>query len=376
MIPVPQQHDGQILLMAFLKPFRISAALMGIAPKLLSLQDAPLVKGLVHHIKAHPVTELKQGGIRRVVGHAHGVHPHAFQLLQPPFPDLRRHRRSHASAVVVHAYTVQLFTPSVDQEALFTVKENAADSGWNDHLILLFSIRPYADLYLIQKGVLSGPESGRGYSDSLDKCLLVFGCFFGHGCFTGNSRFPGRARSFGGCRLLSFSRFRLRAQGSGRRINAALHTHSSVRSGTRACHPGFHDQSGLLLRHILTSYEDAIGGDMHGPYADQPHISCDSGAGIPAGIGLGGIVHLHLHNIFLSVRLQKPCHIPFKGRVSVHMAAKLRSVQPYPRKHVRAVKAQDHPSFPHRLRSHAEYLPVPPGSRFRIPAGAAGDRIL
>ena len=127
---------------------------MGVASKLLSLQDAPLVKGLVHHVKAHPVTEIQQTGIRRIVRHTDGVYSHVFQLLKPSFPDLDRNRRPHAAAVMMYAHAVELLPLSIDQKALITVKGNAADSGKNTDLILLFSIRPQDHLHPIKHRML------------------------------------------------------------------------------------------------------------------------------------------------------------------------------------------------------------------------------
>ena len=67
MIPVAQKHQTHIFLMAAVKPFRISPAFMGVASQLLALHDAPFVKGLIHDHQAHPVTQIQQGRIRRVM---------------------------------------------------------------------------------------------------------------------------------------------------------------------------------------------------------------------------------------------------------------------------------------------------------------------
>ena len=154
MVSVAKQHDGQILFMTFLKPFRISAAFMRVASKLFSLQNAPLVKGLIHHIKAHPVTEIQQTGIRRIMRHTDGVYPHVFQLLKPPLPNLNRNGRPHASAVMMNAHAVELLPLSINQKALAAIKGNAADSGRNADLILLFSICPQDHFHPVKDGML------------------------------------------------------------------------------------------------------------------------------------------------------------------------------------------------------------------------------
>ena len=341
--------------MAFIEPLGVPAAFMGVASKLLSLQDAPLVKGLVHHVKAHPVAEIQQGGIRRIVGHTDGVYSHVFQLLKPSFPDLGRYRRPHASAVMVDAYAVQLFPFPVDQKALIAVKSHASDSGQNADLILLFSLHPHHGLNSVLRRAFAGPQRRPGnIKTPRESELALF-----------------RTGNLSACFRLSGC-----AKRSVRRIHADFHADFSGHSFIRSRDPRLHNQGSFFLRCLLTAGTDPIGRDMDRLHADQPHISCDSGAGIPAGIGLGGIVHLNIHDIFLSIRLQELCHIPLEGCVTIHMPPQLLSVEPDPRQHIRTVEPQDHPSRSDRLRIDAEHFPVPADSRFRISAGAAGRRVL
>ena len=112
-VPVPQKHGAQILLMAGFKPLGIAPALMGVAACLLVFENPPLIKGLIHHQKSHLIAQIQKGNVRRVVGHTDCVYSHFLKLFKAPLPNLGWHRSSHTAAVMMETDAVYLALPAI-----------------------------------------------------------------------------------------------------------------------------------------------------------------------------------------------------------------------------------------------------------------------
>ena len=119
----------------------------------------------------------------------------------------------------------------------------------------------------------------------------------------------------------------------------------------------------LFPGHLRLADPYPVRGNMDILHPADPYISCNSRTGIPSGIRLGRIVHLHIHHILTAVSLKQIRDVPLKRRVSIHMAAQALSVQPHLRQHIRSFKMKDRSSVLYRVRIYPENFLIPAGSR-------------
>src|SRR6266478_5667697 len=109
-----------------LEPFvKVIAVTMGAD---LALGHFPFVEGLVHHQKAHAVTEIQEFCGIRIVAGANGIATHLPQNFQPPLPNSLRNGGANAAAIVMKANAIQFDALAVSHKSLVPVEHGIPDA--------------------------------------------------------------------------------------------------------------------------------------------------------------------------------------------------------------------------------------------------------
>ena len=133
------------------------------------------------------------------------------------------------------------------------------------------------------------------------------------------------------------------------------------------------DDGGIHL-HLRRGDERAPVSDVHLVCNQQPGVPVDSGARVPAAIGLVGVVRLHRNQVIAAV-LQVGTEIVAKTDVPIRPLAEKLTVDPHLAELIDAVELDRHLSAAVRF-GNAEMLPVPADTRGQIAALAPRRRIL
>ena len=87
----------------------------------------PLVKGLIHHQKAHSVTQLIQLRHMRIMTAPNSIAATLLQSLQTSLPYLRFHRRTQGSAIMMNADSLQLCLHTIQKKTSPRIKAYIAN---------------------------------------------------------------------------------------------------------------------------------------------------------------------------------------------------------------------------------------------------------
>ena len=140
--------------------------------------------------------------------------------------------------------------------------------------------------------------------------------------------------------------------------------HQGGRRRLAIVHGGAHRQAGMVLGHFIGSNVSAPLRHVHGTELAQPHVAVDAAPGVPARVGLLGIVHPHGQHVFGSP-LQVGRQVVAERDVSVGARAQRMAVDVDGAVHVHAIKVYVEAFALVRL-VH--------GKGFAVPAHASGQR--
>ena len=148
MVAIAENMIGQITFVPFIEE-------MGIIVRCFSL--APHVERLVHHNEPHPVAQLKQLRCRRIMGCADTVYTHFLQYLELPFNGSRVDSCPQTTQVVVHADSFYFGMFAIEEESLFGIECEGADTERSYIVIGLFIVNKNPGLHFVQRGVFERP---------------------------------------------------------------------------------------------------------------------------------------------------------------------------------------------------------------------------
>ena len=300
---------------------------------------APHVKGFIHDDEAHAVAQVEQFGGRRVVRAADAVAPHLLQYLQLPLDGTRVDRRTQATQVVVHAHAVYLDVLPVKEETLLGIELEGADAEGRVVDIGHLAAGKHRGAHIVQVGMFDAPKHG-----------VVKGKFLPGLCLCLRLYLEGCGRSL--CHDAPFGIDQLGAKHQGGRRRLAI------------VHGGAHRQAGMVLGHFIGGDVSAPLPHVHGAELAQPHVAVDAASGVPARVGLLGIVHPHGQHVFGSP-LQVGRQVVAERDVSVGARAQRMAVDVDGAVHVHAIKVYVEAFALVRL-VH--------GKGFAVPAHASGQR--
>ena len=273
---------------------------------------APHVKGLVHHDEAHAVAQVEQLGGGRVVRTADAVAAHLLQYLQLALDGTGVDRRAQAAQVVVHAHAVYLDVLPVEEEAFLRIKLEGADAEGCVVDVGHLPVGQHRGAHGVPVGVLQAPQRG------IVEGKLLHGLCLGIG--TG---LEGRGCGLGHDVALGIDQLGAELQGGG------------LTEGV--VHRGAHGEAGMVLGHLVGCDVGAPLCHVYGLKLAQPHVAINAAAGVPARVGLLGIVHPHGQHVFSSP-LDVGREVVAEGDVSVGTGAQLVAVEVDGAVHVHAVE--------------------------------------
>ena len=329
MVAVAADEVGQVALVPFIE-------VAGIVVRRLLL--APHVEGLIHHDEAHAVAEVQQLRCGRVVRTADAVAAHLLQNFQLTLQGTDIDGRTQATQVVVHADAVNLHRFPVERETFLRIKAEVAEAERGDIRVHHLTVGQQGGLHIIEVGTLHAPQFGRGDIRLLQGLGQRVG-LGGHGC------------GVKGDHGLALGIHQLGAEFQ-RGVGLL-----------RVLHRGADGQAGTFLGDVLGRDIRAPLGHMHGIEFGEPYVTVDAAAGIPARIGLLGIVHADSHHV-LTAPVEVGRQVVAEGNVAVGTRAQFMAVDVDGGVHIHAVKV-DVEAFALVGLVHGEGLAVP--------ADAAGE---
>jgi hypothetical protein len=91
------------------------------------LAHGPLVEGFRHDEETHPVGQVEQPRIGRIVRGANGVHAHRLEQLEPSLPDSFGDGGAERARVVMQVHATHLDPAAVEQKAASRIVGDCSD---------------------------------------------------------------------------------------------------------------------------------------------------------------------------------------------------------------------------------------------------------
>ena len=131
MIPIPQDHGGEILLVPFREILKISlmpGRIYIVARRPFIFRIFPLIKCFIHNQKAHFIAKLIKLRHVRVMAGTDRITAHFLQCRQASFPDLPGHGGSQAASVMMYADPFYFSVFPIQEKAFVCIETEGADS--------------------------------------------------------------------------------------------------------------------------------------------------------------------------------------------------------------------------------------------------------
>src|ERR1019366_7378688 len=306
----------------------------------LALADLPLVERLVHHQEAHAVAEVHEFGGVGIVAGADGVAAHLAQDFEAALPDALRDGGADASGLMVQADAVELDAFAVEQESLVGVEDGFADAGGGDILVHHAVLVAERGVDFVEIGIGHAPEAGLRDAHLLHEFIFARGSNL-LGSFGGLDRLPVSIQQSGG----------QHARGGGFAL---------------VLHAGLDLNHGGVLGDARRSDEGAPIGHVELVGGQQPGVTVDAGARIPAAIGLAGVVDFDGDHVVAGVEQRR--EIVREGDEAVGALAQILAVDPHFAVLIDAVELDDDDAVVVGL-GHAEALAIPADAGRKAPLG-------
>src|ERR1019366_6196250 len=306
----------------------------------LTLADLPLVERLVHHQEAHAVAEVHEFGGVGIVAGADGIAAHLAQNFEAALPDAFRDGGADASGLMVQADAVELDAFAVEQESLVGVEDGFANAGGSVVLVHHATVVAERGVDFVEVGIGHAPQVGLRDAHLLHEFVFARGRNL-LGSFGGLDRLPVAIQQSGG-------------------------QHARGRGFALVLHPGLDLNDGGVFGDAGRCDEGAPIGHVQLVGGQQPGVPVDAGAGIPAAVGLVGVVHLDGDHVVAGVEQRR--EIVREGDVAVGALAQILAVDPHFAVLIDAVELDDDDAVLVGLR-HAEALAIPGDAGGKAPLG-------
>ncbi len=343
------EDDGRVVAVAAHEVRQVALRPLGEVPvvALLDLAHGPLVERLGHDQEAHAVAQVEELGGRRVVRGADGVRPHRLQDLEPPFPHPLGHRRADGAAVVVQVHPVHPHTPAVEEEpAVGVVREGPDAKGRHDDVRGARAI-PHLGAQRVEGRRLRRPEAGRRHPHGVDEVAP-----------------PARGQLERRFRATHFAAGGVEHQRADR---------PAPRGAAVVLDTGADLDLSAGAVHVWRGDERPPARDVQCIGDRQPGVAVDAAPRVPAGVGLGRVVHADRDDVDPGDEVRRD--VVGDGGVAVRPPAEVGAVDPDVGVHVDAVELERHAAAA-RAGGKAERLAVPAGAGREVAVAPAAGGVL